>query len=358
MHHIKLLDKLKNNYNLSNQALALFRNYLKDRTQRVISNNVFSSPLKLTTGVPQGSCLGPLLFIIYINNITKIVKHSQIILFADDTVIYHTSPSLTHSCNQLQKDLDNLDLWCRDNLLQINVSKTKCMVFNPKKNKKSHQLAYETCKLSINNRKLDFVNEYKYLGIWVDSDLTFAKHVKSIISNISFRLKKLSRIRNCITKKTALLLYKSMIIPLYDYGDVFFNYSCKKDLVKRLQSLQNYAIRTINKMPSRTNTSLDEKELGLLPLEKRRWLHSIQLAFYLASDEGNLQHPNDFGTRTRALADNRKQLKVFAPKKALTERSFSYQTQKLWNSLPTTYHISASRRELTNLLLAGVDLDE
>lgn len=111
-------------------------------------------------------------------------------------------------------------------------------------------------------------------------------------------------------------------------------------------------------MPSRTNTASAETELGLLPLERRRWLHSIQLAYHLANAEGNLQHPRHQGMNTRAIAPNRKQLKAFAPKKVITERSFSYQVRKLWNSLPTTYHLAASRPELTNLLLAGVDLPE
>lgn len=212
--------------------------------------------------------------------------------------------------------------------------------------------------LKINNKNIDCVCEYKYLGIWIDSDLTFSKHVKSIISNVSFRLKNLSRIRNCITKKTSLLLYTSMIVPLFDYGDIFFNHSCKKDLIKRLQSLQNHAIRTINRLPTRTNTSKDEIELNLLPLEKRRWLHSVQMAFYLASNGENLLQQRVSGVNTRALAVNRKQLLLFAPKKALTERSFSYQIRKMWNALPITYHSAASRSELTNLLLAGVDLNE
>lgn len=357
VNHSKLLSKLEHSYNISNQALNLFKNYLSDRTQKVIANNQISNPLKLTTGVPQGSCLGPLLFITYINNITRIMKYCKIILFADDTVIFHSSPSFENSHPKLQHDLKSLDLWCRDNLLQINVSKTKSMIFSTKNQKKFLQLAYDKNMLKINNINIECVCEYKYLGIWIDSDLTFSKHVKSIISNVSFRLKKLSRIRSCITKKTSLLLYKSMIVPLYDYGDVFFNYSCKKDLIRRLQSLQNHAIRTINRLPTRTNTAKDEIELCIMPLEKRRWLHSLQLAYYLANNKENLLHQRVSGVNTRALADNRKQLRVFAPKKALTERSFSYQIRKLWNTLPTTYHSANSRAELTNLLLAGVDLD-
>lgn len=111
-------------------------------------------------------------------------------------------------------------------------------------------------------------------------------------------------------------------------------------------------------MPPRTNTNDEEKNLNLLPPDKRRWLHSIQLAFYLANDAGNLHVPSDSGILTRALARNRKQLKIFSPKKAITERSFSFQISKLWNSLPTTYHTAASRLGLTNLLLAGGDLDQ
>lgn len=324
VHHDKLLNKLKTAYNLSDHASELFRNYLTDRKQRVITNNIISSPRNVATGVPQGSCLGPLLFIFYINNITSIIKHSQIILFADDTVIYHTSPSFEHSHPELQKDLTNLDLWCRDNLLQINVSKTKTKI-NPRKKNKSLQKILDENKLQINNMSIEFVSEYKYLGVWIDSDLTFAKHVKSIISNVSFRLKKLSRIRSCVTKKTALLLYKSMIVPLYDYGDTFYNLSCKKDLLRRLQSLQNYAIRTISRMPPRTNTSIEEKNLELLSLDQRRKLHSVQLAFYLGNINSNLQLPISSGVSTRSLTRNRKQLRVFTPKKALTERSFSYQ---------------------------------
>lgn len=137
VNHIRLLNKLKNSYNLHEQALNLFKDYLNDRTQKVIANNHISNPLKLTTGVPQGSCLGPLLFITYINNITRIMQYCKIILFADDTVIYHSSPSFESSHPKMQHDLNNLDLWCRENLLQINVSKTKSMIFSTKNQKKT-----------------------------------------------------------------------------------------------------------------------------------------------------------------------------------------------------------------------------
>lgn len=79
-------------------------------------------------------------------------------------------------------------------------------------------------RLMLNNAYIDFIDEYKYLGIWIDSQLSFTKHVRNIISNVSFRLGKLSRIRNCISKKTALMLFKCMILPIFDYGDVFYDH--------------------------------------------------------------------------------------------------------------------------------------
>lgn len=93
------------------------------------------------------------------------------------------------------------------------------MLFNLRKKKMASFMTDDTLKLKINNKPIEFTCDYKYLGIWLNSDLTFSRHVKSIISNVSLiRLKNLSRIRNCVTNKTALLLYKSMIVPLYDYG--------------------------------------------------------------------------------------------------------------------------------------------
>lgn len=147
-----------------------------------------------------------------------------------------------------------------------------------------------------------------------------------------------------------------MIVPIFDNGDVFYGFSCNKDLINRLQSLQNYAIRTICLLQPRTNTDEKEKEMGLLPLERRWWLHSMQLAHYLASNEDNLSTNTRTMVRTRLTADKRKQLRVYAPQKTKTERCFSYQIRRQWNTLPTSCHTASGRQELLNLLQAGENL--
>lgn len=108
MHHNKLLQKLKTNYYLSPNALSLFENYLSNGQQKVFVNNTLSDATSMKTGVPQGSCLGPLLFLTYINDLSSVINNSSVILFADDTVLYHFSDTFTTSYAEMQSDLNIL----------------------------------------------------------------------------------------------------------------------------------------------------------------------------------------------------------------------------------------------------------
>lgn len=118
-----------------------------------------------------------------------------------------------------------ISLWCRTNLLEVNVSKTKSMFFSHKRH--VNKLCTSNLEVSFNSEPIELVSEYKYLGVWIDSQLSFAKHVKTIIKNVSFRLSKLSKIRDSLSKKTSLLLYKALILPLYDYGHILSFYMSK-----------------------------------------------------------------------------------------------------------------------------------
>lgn len=120
VHHDKVIFKLETNYFLSSSGTSLFRKYLTNRHQKVIVNNKLSSSLLMTTGVPQGSCLGPLLFLAYINDITTVIHNSSVLLFADDTILFHCVESFSDSHALMQLDLDNLNIRCGENLLQVN----------------------------------------------------------------------------------------------------------------------------------------------------------------------------------------------------------------------------------------------
>lgn len=141
------------------------------------------------------------------------------------------------------------------------------------------------------------------------------------------------------------MIYKCMILPVFDYGDVFFNFSVNKTLINKLQVLQNSAIRIICKLPKRTNTEQDELNLKLLPLTKRRLLHSIQLAATYTFNPENLGLNASGNIRTRAISKSRRQLKIMAPKKAICERSFCYQMRR-----NGTLSLQTSILQLTELL--------
>ena len=137
-------------------------------------NGKESNSLPVTCGVPQGSILGPLLFLLYINDIDGTVEGSKVRLYADDTGLYasHKYPEI--AINTVQKDLDRICKWCDRNQLTINVSKTKGMIFGNRDVIKKTTLS----KFKIKNQELSYVTSYNYLGIKLDSQLNFESHTK------------------------------------------------------------------------------------------------------------------------------------------------------------------------------------
>lgn len=150
----------------------------------MIVNNVTSSPLNVISGVPQGSVLGPLLFLIYINDIASSLS-STVRLYADDLVLYRKISSI-NDCIILQDDLEKLTTWCESWLMTINLDKSKIMSFSRSKNK----LTY-TC--SISSCELERVATFKYLGVFLSADLSWKCHVDYIWSKANRNLEFLRR---------------------------------------------------------------------------------------------------------------------------------------------------------------------
>lgn len=181
-------------------------------------------------------------------------------------------------------------------------------------------------------------------------NLTFTRYIGSVISNGSYRLSQLCRMRKFISKQTAIMLYKSMILSIIDYGSIFYG-SANSNHLKRLQSIQNKAISIIALLPKRTNTDYYHDELGIQFLEERRFRQLMLLAFKFCQNDTNLLVKNTVEQCITRLNDpNRKQLSIFTPTKAQCEKSFSFRLRRDWNKLPTFLHACSSRKELTNLL--------
>lgn len=214
---------------LDNLTISLLTNYLSNRQQITLINGELSDMSTMICGVPQGSTLGPLLFILYINELPTFIKDVNVKLYADDTVFFINVTEIKSANKIMNAAANRFNDWCSYNKLTINALKSKSMIFSCKPTRLHDQLKNET-KIMINNVPLETVHEYKYLSIILDERLTFTKHVNYIISMISNRLFTLKKIRQYINTDTALLLYKTMILSYFDLGDVFYD-CCNKTLL-------------------------------------------------------------------------------------------------------------------------------
>ena len=168
-----------------------FSHYLSNWKQSVLYEGVLSEPEEIRSGVPQGSILGPILFSLYINDITASLGKSQVLLYADDAVIHYTSDNIQELKLVLQGDLTNLLAWSMANRLSIHPVKTEAVLFG------THQKMFKVDKfeLFLGERLVKQVDHYKYLGIISDAHLNFTEHVAKVFGKVSSRLGALHRIR-------------------------------------------------------------------------------------------------------------------------------------------------------------------
>ena len=168
----------------------------------------------------KGAWCGPLLFLIYINDISNVLVNCKVSLYADDTVVYITHENVNNAIELLQYDLNHLSTWCSRNKLTINCKKTKYCVYEMRSNIKKSKTINTV--LSLNNNILDRVCSYKYLGFILDDHLSFNKHIAELCRLVSHKLYLLSKVRRYITTEACINVFKTMILSLLEYGDYFF----------------------------------------------------------------------------------------------------------------------------------------
>lgn len=201
VHHGILIDKLSH-YGFKGIVLKWFTSYLNERTQFTRLNDNSSSINAVCSGVPQGSVLGPILYSIYINDIGENNISSDILMFADDSLLIQTNTELITCCNNLDLDLDVISNYFKSLKLGLNPKKTKIMHFD--KGYKKGMIS-NSPQISYNGIVIEPVNSFKYLGVWIDNRLKFNIHLDACIRNASHKIYMLRRIRNSLDQKTAIL---------------------------------------------------------------------------------------------------------------------------------------------------------
>ena len=228
--HNILLSKLKK-YGVSGIAYDWFQQRCE---QRCFVNGSLSHNRPLTCGIPQGTILGPLLFIIYINDLPNCLEHSQPRMFADDTHLSFANNSIENI-----EDLARVNQWLTANKLTLNTSKTEFMLIGSRQRLRTLQ---GSPSLMIGEEPIKQVNYTKSLGVFIDHNLSWNIHIERLCKKIASGIAALKRTRPFVPYHTLLSIFNSLVQPHFDYCSVVWG-NCSKTLSTKFQKLQNRAAR-------------------------------------------------------------------------------------------------------------------
>ena len=243
VNHNILLQKMLN-LNVSIEFTNLFNSYLSSRSQCVKIENHKSSALCLSIGVPQGSVLGPILFSMYINDLPSVCGECDVLMYADDTVVFTHGKTAEEAATKVTDVLENITSWLNNNCLQPNISKTVFMFFS-----KGHSIITEQDAF-FSGRRLQVVSEYKYLGVHIDTNLNFKTHIKKVCNKVKFNLSNYRYIRNFLSSAAAKLYLHSMVLSHINYCLISWS-NAHSTALKPLESLYKQALKTLDKKPFR-----------------------------------------------------------------------------------------------------------
>ena len=209
--HTKLLHKL-NRYGIRGNALDLIKSYLSNRTQYVSVLDENSDCLPVEWGVPQGSVLGPLLFIIYINDLCNVSNNGKLILFADDTNVFVAANTRKEAYNLANELISSISQYMKCNLLHINAKKCCYMYFNPNKreDESSVNKDLERLNISIDNSVIVRVKTAKFLGVIIDDKLSWKPHIEALNKKLKSACGRIFRIKNCLPSKLHKQIYHTL----------------------------------------------------------------------------------------------------------------------------------------------------
>ena len=298
---------------------------MTNRQQRTRIFGTVSTLKPINIGVPQGSTVGPLMFIVYINDLPKFLRHANPLMYADDTVLY-----LSSNCNKMvrkkmQCDLVEVERWCKINKLSLNVSKTKIMTFmSDHKRKNSPKFQFY-----MKGKVIEEVDDYKYLGTHIDNRLSGDTQFKKTLQILGLKLRTFSRIRRFLNTNAAITVYKAMILPLLDYND-HFQMLWNGEKLGKLQKLQNWGLRFVyfDRVPMLSELEM-HYEAGLTKLKYRRIQHLVNLMYHRSKCD---QYLDKRDIRTRQF--DKVKFKVLNPIVKKAFKSPNYLGAQLWDMLP------------------------
>ena len=332
--HSLLLHKLSE-LGLAEESLKWIDSYLSNRKQRTKFKQIISDEETVMSGIPQGSIIGPVLFICFTNDLQEVFKNEcSIISYADDTQLIVEAKNINQLKQKIEKVIGLAQNWYENNSMKNNIGKTEIMVMT-KGNKQENlniNVMDEGTQVNIQS-----VSEMKILGIFIDSRLNWMKHTNIVKRNAINTIRNLHRVRHILPTKEKIKLYNSLVTPLFSYADVVWN-GCGVTNARKLQTAQNFALRSImnrNKQESATNIL---QELKFLNLQQKRKVHE---AVFIQKALVNKQSQNITDNYLKYLPTSNTRFAAAGKLTLPKHKTFKYQNSplyrsiKTWNNIPT-----------------------
>ena len=324
--HDLLILKLEA-YGLTQNAIKLICSYLSDRKQCVKINNICSSFETMYKGVPQGSILGPVLFNIFINDIFYSVDYSTIYNYADDNTLSYADYDINNVIQKLESDSLKMLDWFANNLMQANPDKFQALAIGKKTFDKN------IC-FDLKGNKIECEKDVKLLGVTIDYELNFDKHISEMCKKASRQLNVLKRIGRYLNKLGRLTIYYSFILSNFNYCPITWHF-CSEKNTKKIEKIQERALRFIY-----NDYDLDYEELlekSKLPSLKVRRMRSIAIeTFKILHKDSPVYLYNLINIKKHNYSFRYEQTAEIPPirTKRYGLNSFRYYAAKLWNELP------------------------
>lgn len=273
VNHDLLLKKLFK-YGIRGESYNWFKDYLTDRKQFVSFNYVESCRLTIKCGVPQGSILGPLLFLLYINDLSNVSEILTPIIFADDTNLFIKGKPDNQIFDTLNHELTKVKHWLDSNRLSLNIDKTHYIIFRSNRNKTD----FGKYTIFINNHKIHCVEHVKFIGVTIDACLTWSTHIKLTKSKVAKGIGIIIKARKYVGLSSLKILYNSIIYPHFTYCIEVWGNAADTHL-SSLFKLQKKIVRILKSAPYKASTDPIFKELKILKLHDIFLMYTLLFVF-------------------------------------------------------------------------------
>ena len=338
----KLLTKKLEHYGIRDNILSLLTSYLYNRKQYIKSGDIESCVLLVLCGVPQGSVLGPLLFIIYINDMANCCALDSV-LYADDAALLLADENIKKLKRAINHELKLLDEWLVSNKLTLNMAKTKYMLISninmlTAKDRKKF-------KLTIRKYTLHELDHIKYLGVFLDNKLTWGYHIDYLITKLSQVAGILYKVRDVLPMKSRIMVYNSLAGSYLNYGIVSWG-SATLTRLNKLKALQNRLVRYITFSPPRTNVLHKYKSLKILTVEQLFFCETAKLVQHVHNGTSPLIFRDYFVTSSHSYNTRSRENSVYALPQPRTERgkrSCTYIGVNIWAKVPNDFKLLSKK---------------